>query len=238
MSSSNNSQDTVNEKQYGAFSKLLKNFNPFQELHDVIAASIGTLLPNNSEAHNFIKIIVLLVGYSESNINGNFQTGVACSSPNTFVNNETCVLIMVPNKTKHYSQYSISNITFRAAPGWTRLNSKLAVNISQFNVSIPIHKMKLVYKSEIDIASAAYRNHEKVYDEDIITVKHMNLKVECGHMYVFWVDVIEGSFNFGLAKPSKNWRLLHHLDAKQWKSEKDFTFKSDSFQKIIQIDFC
>eukprot|EP01084_Bolivina_argentea_P033528 61992_1 len=231
--------------------ELLIDYNPFEILHENLSTSIKelSLLPNTTEMDYFIRIIVRFIGYIESTFkNQTTVGGVACSSPNNISTNETCILLSIPYKSKHYQHYTISNIKFQSL--WEGV-SKLIVNISLFDKSLYIDDMQSVYKSkEICIQTDATR--PLFYDDtqsdcgDQVQLNDINVTLKCGEIYIFWLDVISGFFNFAFSEYQvdglrQKYPLLTNLYMRNWRDKAKYEYDiTDNVRKakLFEIEFC
>ena len=227
--------------------KLLSDYNPFQQLHDNLYKAITelSLLPNTTEIDYFIKIIVHFNGYIESTIkSGNVVGSVITSGPSSGYN-ETGILISIPNKSKNYNYYIISNIKFHHKTFWgSPGNSNFFVNICLFNDSLSVDDMVNVYKSK---KLSMVKDSKKVYNDDCrreIELNDINIKVKCGEIYLFYL--CGGSFSFGFSEYQEDglrekYPLLTNCYMYDWtdkqKHHYDIT-QNVRKAKLFEIEFC
>lgn len=228
----------VDNKTTNDFDKLLTDYNPFQTLYDNLYESITelSLLPTDTnEIYGVLKLIVSFNGYMESTIKSKEKcTSVACSSPNGYGKNETCILISIPNKSKDYNHYTISNIKFQSI--WSS-NSDLIANVSLFNDELHIDDMECVYKSDKILTTP---------ETDEYCLDNINVTVKCGQIYVFWLNVLKGSFNFGFSEYDvdglrEKYPLLTNMYMYQWRDKKNFKYditRNVKKAKLFEIEFC
>ena len=234
--------DTEKIQTMDEFLVYLSDDSPLQNIYDDLHEAMEqlSLLQDTTERADFIKIIVSFVGYIESNLNKRdmFHTSMGCSSTKDHYN-ETCVLLAIPNESKNFSSYSISNITFYAVPGWSRKPTDLITNISVFDCTKALQDMKIIYKSDRITVPATDTTDENWKDKDkgyIVKVKNINVNVKCGQLYLFWIDVQDGgNFNFGLTE-EKNCKITKHLFA--GKFDENFAYNINDYRKTIAFEFC